>query len=212
MVHRVVIVEVRCAVVGMMRHRLVAPISRVDDDRALATQCVAFEVRQWHCDQRRWLTSLGRGPATLMAAMFAIIIESEGSFRASDDDPNKKPGEAGLDEKRCREDRASDLLRQLGDPVREPRDFAAGCVLVNDVALSGLHQLRLGGGHRLDGGVAITLGDRFFDHANCAAHLGAPRFVDEGATGNLACRLLGGGRIGHALTDPSAATVIGRPG
>lgn len=111
-----------------------------------------------------------------------------------------------------REGVARGLLRQLGDPVREPRDFAAGGVLVNDVALRGLHQLGLGSRHRLDGSVAVTLGERLFDHADRAAHLGAPRFVDEGAAGNLACRLLGGGRIGHALTDPSAAAAIGGPG
>lgn len=79
-----------------------------------------------------------------MAATIATVIESEGSFRVSVGHANKKPGEAGLDEKRCREDRVGDSLRQLGDPVCEPRDFTTGGVLMNDVALSGLHQLRFG--------------------------------------------------------------------
>jgi len=84
-------------------------------------------------------------------------------------------------------------------------------VLVNDVALRGLHQFRFGVLHRFQRGIAVAALDRFLDGSDCTAHLGAARLVDEGAAGNLAGRLFGGGGIGHVLNYPSAviARVVG---
>src|SRR5690349_23903179 len=96
------------------------------------------------------------------------------------------------------------LLGELGDRMREAGYFAARIVLVNDVALRRSHQLGLGARHRLGGGIAVAALDRFLDGANSAAHLGAARLVDHGATGNLARRLFGGSGIGHRLKNPLA--------
>ena len=74
--------------------------------------------------------------------------------------------------------------------MRETRDFPARIVLVNDVALRCLHQLRFGAYHRLQCRVAIAALDRFLDGADRAAQLGPSRLVDDGAAGNLAGRLL----------------------
>src|ERR1019366_5824765 len=105
----------------------------------------------------------------------------------------KKPGAAGLLTKYF----SASLFRELCDLMREPRDLPARIVLVNDIALGCLHQLRLGARHRFQRGIAVAALDRLFDDADRAAHLGAARLVDDGAAGNLACRLLGGSRIGH---------------
>src|SRR5712671_1750684 len=96
--------------------------------------------------------------------------------------------------------------------MRETRDLPARIVLVTDVALRCLHQLRFGAYHRLQCRVAITALDRFLDGADRAAQLGPSRLVDDGAAGNLAGRLLGGSRIGHLLKIPSAVTDRGWPG
>lgn len=95
--------------------------------------------------------------------------------------------------------------------MREPRNFSARIVPVNDVALRGLHQFRFRVLHRFQRGIAVTALDRFLDGADRTAHLGATRLVDDGAAGNLAGRLLGGGGIGHVLNYPSAviARVVG---
>src|SRR6202048_4994857 len=85
----------------------------------------------------------------------------------------------------------------------ETRNLSARIVLVNDVALRRLHQLRLSARHRLLRRSAIAALDRLFDDADRTAHLGAARLVDDGAAGNLARRLLGGSRIGHILKYPS---------
>jgi len=94
---------------------------------------------------------------------------------------------------------ASSLLGELGDLMGEARNLPARIVLVNDVALRCLHQLRLRAGESLQRRVAVAALDRFLDGTNCAAQLGTTRLVDDGATGNLAGRLLGGGGIGHVL-------------
>ena len=110
--------------------------------------------------------------------------------------------EAGLFHRADRINRSDDvavLLRELGDLRGEARDFAAGVVLVNDVALGGAHQSRLGIRQRLHRGGAIAGCDGLFDIAHSAAHLGAARLVDGSAAGDLARRLLGGGGIGHGL-------------
>jgi hypothetical protein len=96
--------------------------------------------------------------------------------------------------------------------MRKPRDLSARIVLMNDVALRGLHQFRLGAGHRLQRGIAIAALDRLFDGADRAAHLGAARLIDNRAAGNLARRLLGGSCVGHALKYPSAVTDRGWSG
>ena len=83
--------------------------------------------------------------------------------------------------------------------MRQPRDFAARSILVNDVLLASPHQLRLCSLHCLDRGVAVALRDRFLDDPDRATHQGPSRLVDGGAAGNLACRFPGGGRIGHGL-------------
>src|SRR6202030_3147375 len=97
-------------------------------------------------------------------------------------------------------------FRELGDLMREARDFAARIVLMNDVALRRLHQFRFRAGHRLERRGTVAACDGFLDEADGTAHLGAARLVDDGAAGNLARRLLGGGRIGHVLKYPSAVT------
>jgi len=96
--------------------------------------------------------------------------------------------------------------------MRETRYLPARVVLVNDVALRCLHQLRLRVLHRLQRCVPVTALDRFLDGADRAAQLGPLRLVDDGAAGNLAGRLLGGSRIGHLLKYPSAGTDRGWPG
>src|SRR6266852_3287658 len=98
------------------------------------------------------------------------------------------------------------ILGKLRDLVRQPRYFPARIVLVNDLALRGLHQFGLSVRHRLQCRVAVATLDRFLDVAHRAAHLRAARLVDQGAAGNLARRLLGGSRIGHGLKYPSAVT------
>src|SRR3984885_8845013 len=98
------------------------------------------------------------------------------------------------------------LLRQLCNLMHKSRNLSARRDLVNDIALSGFHQLRLGACHCLECCVAVTALDRFFDRSDRAAHLGAAGFIDDGAAGNLARRLLGGRRIGHVLKCPSAVT------
>src|ERR1700728_1753268 len=98
------------------------------------------------------------------------------------------------------------LLRQLCNLMHKSRNLSARRVLVNDIALSGFHQLRLGACHCLERCVAVTALDRFLDRSDRAAHLGAAGFIDDGAAGNLARRLLGGSRIGHVLKCPSAVT------
>jgi hypothetical protein len=95
-------------------------------------------------------------------------------------------------------------LRKLGDLMREPRYLSARIVLVNDVALRCLHELRFCVRHCLQRCSTVAALDRLFDSANCAAHLGAARLVDNRAAGNLARRLLGGRSIGHGLKCPSA--------
>jgi hypothetical protein len=88
--------------------------------------------------------------------------------------------------------------------MRQPGNLAARIVLMNDVLLASPHQFRLCALHRLDRSVAIALRDCFLDDPDRAAHQGAPRPVDGGPAGNLACRFLGGGRIGHGLEVSSA--------
>lgn len=101
------------------------------------------------------------------------------------------------------------LFCELGDSMREARDLAARTVLVNDVSLTCPHQLRLGALHRLDRGIAIAFGNRFLNDPDRAAHQSPSRLVDGGASGNLARRFLGGGRIGHGL-DVSFGSVSPR--
>jgi hypothetical protein len=115
-------------------------------------------------------------------------------------DKNKKARRgAGLfDEREC----SIRLFAKLGDLVRQPRDFAARIVLVNDVALRGTHQSGLGVRQRLQRSGTIAGLDRFFDLTHGSAHLGAARLVDGGAAGNLARRFLGGSGVGHSLKYP----------
>ena len=92
-----------------------------------------------------------------------------------------------------------DSFCELGDLMREARDLAARVVLVNDVALRCLHQFWFRTGHGLERRSTVAACDGFLDEADRSAHLGAARFVDDGAAGNLARRLLGGSGIGHGL-------------
>src|SRR4051794_12947011 len=84
------------------------------------------------------------------------------------------------------------LLGELGDLRGEPRDFAAGIVLVNDVSLRGAHQGGLGIRQRRHGSGAVAGLDRFFDITYGTAHLGAARLVDGGAAGGLVRRFFWG--------------------
>jgi hypothetical protein len=89
------------------------------------------------------------------------------------------------------------LLAELADLLGQAGNLAARRPLVNDAALGGAHQLRLGG---LEGGQRLLLvaaGDRVLDAAQVAAHARAPRLVDLGAARDLAARLLGGFGISH---------------
>src|ERR1700723_4247077 len=90
--------------------------------------------------------------------------------------------------------------------MNKSRNLSARRVLVTDIALSAFYQLRLGARHCLECCVAVTALDRFFDRSYRTTHLGAARFIDDGAAGNLARRLLGGSRIGPVLKCPSAGT------
>ena len=74
---------------------------------------------------------------------------------------------------------------------------------MNDIALRCLDEFRFGARHCLQRRIAVAALDRLFDRADHAAHLGAARLVDNGAAGNLAGRLFGGGSIGHVLKYPS---------
>ena|SRR5689334_5038413 len=95
-----------------------------------------------------------------------------------------------------------DLLSELGDLLRKSRDLAARVVLMNDVKLRGAHQLRFGARHRLQRRITVAALDRVFNATDGAAHLGATRLVDRGATDDLARRLLGRGGVGHGLKYP----------
>ena len=109
------------------------------------------------------------------------------------------------------DDLADDLLGELVDLVGQALNLPARIVLVNDIPLRSLHQFGFRARHRLQRCIAVAALDRFLDGANRATHLGAARLVDDGAAGNLAGRLLGGGGIGHVLNYPSAviARVVG---
>src|SRR5258706_16186220 len=103
-------------------------------------------------------------------------------------------------------------FRQFGDLMREPRDLSARIVLVDNITLRCLHEFRFGARHCLQRRIAVAALDRLFDNADCAAHLGTARLVDNGAAGNLARRLLGGGSIGHVYNYPSTVIDRGGPG
>jgi len=105
----------------------------------------------------------------------------------------------------------ADLLGELGDLVRQARYLPARIVLVNDIALRGLHQFWFRAHHRLQRRIAVAILDGFLDGTNRATHLGTARLIDDGAAGNLAGRLFGGSGIGHVLNYPSAdiARVVG---
>ena len=98
-------------------------------------------------------------------------------------------------------------LGELGNLVRQARYLPARIVLVNDIPLRSLHQFGFRARHRLQRCIAVAALDRFLDGANRATHLGAARFVDDGA-GNLAGRLFGGRGIGHVLNYPSAVIAL----
>jgi hypothetical protein len=102
-------------------------------------------------------------------------------------------------------------LGERGDLVRQGRHLPARIVLVNDVALRCLHQLRFRALHRFQRRIAVAALDCFLDGADRATHLGAARLVDDGAAGNLAGGFLGRSGIGHVLNYPSAvvARVVG---
>ena len=55
------------------------------------------------------------------------------------------------------------LFRELCDLMREPRDLSARIVLVDDVALRSLHELRLRTRHRRQRRIAVAALDRLFD-------------------------------------------------
>ena len=97
-------------------------------------------------------------------------------------------------------DAAAELLGELRDLMGQTRYLPARIVLVNDVALGGLHQLGLGALHGVQRCGAVALCDGVFNDANRSAHLGAARLVDDGAAGNLARRLLGRSGVGHVLS------------
>src|SRR6185312_3694303 len=89
------------------------------------------------------------------------------------------------------------LLAELADLVGKTRDLAARRPLVDDAALGGAHQLRLG---RLEGAQRLLLvaaRNRLFDRPEVGTHARTPRLVDLGAARDLAARLLGGFGIGH---------------
>jgi hypothetical protein len=97
----------------------------------------------------------------------------------------------------ARRDRAAKLLAELGDPVREPRDFAAGGVTVDDVFLRSADYGRLGLNHGRERRGAIARCDRLLDLAYRATQARASRFIDDGAARDLAGGFLGRLGIGH---------------
>jgi len=119
----------------------------------------------------------------------------------------KSPAQAGL-LRACFRSRR--LFRELGDLMRQARNFSARRILMNYISLRRLHELGFGACHRLERAAAIAALDRLLDRPHRTAHLGPARFVDDGAAGNLARRLLGGSRIGHILKCPLAVTDHGR--
>src|SRR5260221_6987469 len=102
-------------------------------------------------------------------------------------------------------------FRELCDLMREPRDLSARIVFVDDVALRRLHQFRFRTCHCLQRRFAVAALDRLFDNADCAAHLGTARLVDNGAAGNLSRRLLCGGSIWHVFNYPLTGIDCGWP-
>ena len=94
------------------------------------------------------------------------------------------------------------LCAELRDLMHQAGNLAACRVPVNDIALSGAHQLGLRAHHRLHRCIAVAALDRVFDAAHGATHLGAAGLVDRGTTGNLARRFLGGSGVGHRLKYP----------
>lgn len=86
---------------------------------------------------------------------------------------------------------------ELGDAMRETRDFALRCVAMHDIFLRCTNERRLGIGHGSKRRVAITGSNRLFHLANSGTDLRTARFVDDGTAHGLACGLLGRFGIGH---------------
>ena len=86
---------------------------------------------------------------------------------------------------------------ELGDPLREARNLAAGRVFVRHALGNAAHDLRL---RRLQGGLCRSLvagSQRFLDLAGEIADAALAGVIDRRALGDGAYALLGRGDIGH---------------
>jgi len=92
------------------------------------------------------------------------------------------------------------FFSKLGDPVHEPRDFAASCVAVHDTFSRCTNNRRFSVGHGGKRESAIAGGDGLFHFTRCRTHARAPRLIDDGAARALAGGLLSGLCIGHKLS------------
>ena len=70
------------------------------------------------------------------------------------------------------------LFRELRDPVRKPRDSAAGIILMDDAELCGAHDGRLGALHRVGCLAAVAGSYRFLNVAHRIFQRSSARFVD----------------------------------
>src|SRR5262249_19819726 len=85
-----------------------------------------------------------------------------------------------------------ELLAELGDPVRQPRNLPACGVLMHLAGACSLHELRLGFLHCLERLVTVAGCDCFFNLADGRAHARAASLVDRGAAGDLTRGFTGG--------------------
>lgn len=90
---------------------------------------------------------------------------------------------------------------ELGDAVREPRNFPLRRVAVNDVLLRCANDHRLGFGHGRERARLVAGSNRFLDLAHCAPQTRTPRPIDGGSPCALPCSLLGRFCIGHDLLN-----------
>jgi len=93
------------------------------------------------------------------------------------------------------------FFSELGDPVGEPRYFAARRIAVDDALLRRADDGGLGLGHGGQRTGAIAGGDRLFNLPHCGTYARTPRFIDDGAARDLASGLLGGLCISHEVLN-----------
>jgi hypothetical protein len=83
------------------------------------------------------------------------------------------------------------LFPELRNAMRQPGDFAAGGIAMNDALLPSPDHGRFGFDHGGQGGGAIAARNRLLDLAQCGADPRPSRLIDGGAARDLASGLLG---------------------